>query len=312
MCAPPAGVYWELPADLQKRAEGPWDPLFSHAGARLTAPSEPRRRTAVVTGASSGIGREIALRFARDGWDVVLVARNADALARVHDACAGLGVRAWPVPADLARPDAASKLFERLSSEHVEAAALVNSAGCGHFGPFAAGDLDRVDAMIRVNIRALTELTSMVLPGMLSRRQGRILNVASTAAFHPGPLMAVYSATKAYVLSFSQALATELAGTGVTVTVFCPGPTATGFQSIAGVPAGGARLASAAAAADCGYTALLRERVLATHGVRNRAVHAVLGLLPLTMQSRLVHRARSRASHNGRAPKGEAGVGRGN
>lgn len=186
--------------------------------------------TALVTGATSGIGYELAALLAGDGHPLVLVARHQEELDRVagefrdrHD------VLVTSIAADLARPEAVAELVAEIERRAIDVEVLVNNAGFASYGPFADSDLHHELAMLRVNVVALSELTRRLLPGMVSRRRGRILNLASTAAFQPGPLMAVYYATKAYVLSFSNAIANELRGSGVTVTALCPGPTKTGF-----------------------------------------------------------------------------------
>jgi uncharacterized protein len=189
------------------------------------------KQTALITGASSGIGWDLAHLFAADGHDLILVARSE---AKLRELALQLEkkhkITARVIPADLERPEAPAELF---ASVDRPVDFLVNNAGFGLSGKFAATDLDRELAMIQVNVSALTALTKLFLKPMIERGRGRILNVASTAAFQPGPLMAVYYATKAYVLSFSEAIAEELGGTGVTVTALCPGPTATGFASAA-------------------------------------------------------------------------------
>jgi short-subunit dehydrogenase len=188
------------------------------------------KQTALITGASSGIGLDLARLFAADGHDVVLIARSEDKLREVaQELTAKHGVVAHVIAADLAKADAPQSIFDRAPAIDI----LVNNVGFGTSGKFAETDLRAELDMIQVNIAALTHLTKLFLPPMLQRGHGRFLNVASTAAFQPGPLMAVYYATKAYVLSFSEAIAEELSGTGVSVTVLCPGPTATGFQKAA-------------------------------------------------------------------------------
>jgi short-subunit dehydrogenase len=190
--------------------------------------------TALVTGASAGIGRELARSFAAEKSNLVLVARRRD---RLEDLAAELrkqhGVEVRVMAADLGRADAPQAIVDSLTREAVTPDVLVNNAGFGLLGPVAELDLDRQMEMIRVNVAALTHLTRLLLPGMIERHRGGILNVASTAGFQPGPFMAVYYATKAYVISFSEALADELAGTGVKVTCLCPGPTATEFAETA-------------------------------------------------------------------------------
>src|SRR5437016_2780642 len=185
--------------------------------------------TALVTGASSGIGLEIARILAAD-HDVVLAARSAAALAQL---AAELGGNARVVVVDLGDASGAARLAAEVP--HVDV--LVNNAGVGDFGEFASASPEKLDHMIELNVGSLTRLCRAYLPRMLQRGSGRILNVASTAAFQPGPLMAVYYASKAYVLSFSEALAEETRGTGVTVTALCPGPTASGFQAGAAMEA---------------------------------------------------------------------------
>jgi short-subunit dehydrogenase len=196
----------------------------------------PLREVALVTGASSGIGLEIARLLAADGKDLVIVARNRERLTQIagelqsqHKASVNV------LAADLSDPDAPASIARALGGIGLSVDVLVNNAGMGVYGPFLETDLARELEMIRVNLVALTELTKMFLPGMVRRGRGRILNVSSTAAFQPGPLMAVYYATKAYALSFSEALANEVRGTGVTVTALCPGPTLTDFQRRAGM-----------------------------------------------------------------------------
>ena len=193
--------------------------------------------TALITGASSGIGLELASLAAQDGHDLVLVARQRERLETVGRGLGEeYGVRVSVLAKDLAHPSAPAELGRDLGERRIEIDVLVNNAGFGVWGFFAKTSLDRELEMIQVNVAALTHLTKLVLPGMLGRGRGRILNVASTAAFQPGPIMAVYYATKAYVLSFTEALASECAGTGVTVTALCPGPTRTEFEGRAGSP----------------------------------------------------------------------------
>jgi len=242
--------------------------------------------TALVTGASSGIGLEIARILAGD-HDVVLAARSQAALRRLADE---LGSAARAVTVDLSDAGGAADLVRRVPSVDV----LVNCAGFGDFGNFATASPERLDQMLEVNVGALTHLCRAYLPGMLDRGSGRILNVASTAAFQPGPLMAVYYATKAYVLSFSEALAEETRGTGVTVTALCPGPTASGFQAGAAMEhsrlVSGKKLPAAASVAAFGVKAMRRGDVVAVPGLRNRLFAASVRFSPRPLVRRLVHR----------------------
>jgi len=228
--------------------------------------------TTLITGASGGIGYELAKLFARNRHNLVLVARRADKLAQVAAELQTHGVSVKTVALDLAVPPAPKFLFDQLQREGIAVDILVNNAGFGAFGEFAQMPEDEILGQISLNITALTELTRLFLPPMIARRSGRILNVASTAGFQPGPLMAVYYATKAYVISFSGALANELRNSSVTVTCFCPGATHTGFANRAGVEK--SRLfqfgaMSAEKVALDGYRALMEGRTLAISGAQN-------------------------------------------
>jgi short-subunit dehydrogenase len=243
------------------------------------------KQTALITGASSGIGLELARLFAADGWDVVLVARSEAKLRELADSLSrDRGISAGVIVADLAKPDAAADIVKTLTGRGQTIDALVNNAGLGVAGAFVATDGRAELEMIQVNCVALTQLTKLLLPGMVARKRGRILNVASTAAFQPGPLMAVYYATKAYVLSFSEAIADELRDTGVTVTALCPGPTETGFAAAAGV--GTTRLfnltspASSASVARIGYRAMLRGRRVVVAGLKNKLLAQSVRISP--------------------------------
>jgi len=199
---------------------------------------ENAETTVLVTGASEGIGYELAKCFARRGHPLVLVARNEDKLKRfAAEISSAHGVHVRYITQDLSAPDAAAKVRDKVAELGLAIDILINNAGVGTFGLFAEADIERDLRMMRLNMMSVTALTKLFLPDMLKRRRGGILNVASTAAFQPGPLMAVYYATKAYVLSFSEALANELKGSGVGVSVLCPGPTSSGFQESAGMNA---------------------------------------------------------------------------
>lgn len=192
-----------------------------------------RRPVALVTGASSGIGAELAREAAKDGHDVVLVARRRDAMQTLAEKLEGEGATVTVIPADLGEAGAAAALAQELAVRGIELDVLINAAGLGDSGRFDRAAPETIAAMLQVNVVALTELTRLVLPQMVARQRGKIMLVASTAAFQPGPQMAVYYASKAYVLSFGRAIGYELRRTGVTVTTLCPGPTATGFAKVA-------------------------------------------------------------------------------
>lgn len=235
------------------------------------------RGTALVTGASSGIGRELVKVLARNGHDLVITARSADALEALAGSVEGkYGVKATVIPLDLADPDAPQTLFVAVKTHNIQVDYLVNNAGFGLGGAFTDTPIEREIEMIEVNITALTHLTKLFLAPMLARRSGRIMNVASTAGFQPGPLMSVYYASKAYVISFSEALAEELKGTGITVTTFCPGATETKFASVAGLEnsrlfkAGG--LADAQDMAEYAYRAMMRGSRVSVPGFKNKLV----------------------------------------
>jgi uncharacterized protein len=196
----------------------------------MTKQTAENRKTALITGASSGIGYELAGLFASSGHDLVLVARNEQRLSRLAEELQQrIGVAVTVLVKDLAAPRAAEEIVVELQNRSLHVDILVNNAGFGEYGPFHETSLERKLQMIQVNVAELTQLTRLLLSGMLERNSGNILNIGSTASFAPGPFVAVYSATKAYVLSFSEALAEELKGTGVTVTVLCPGSTETEF-----------------------------------------------------------------------------------
>ena len=241
--------------------------------------------TALVTGASSGIGLEIARILAKD-HDLTLAARSGDKLEALAAEIGGARV----VAVDLSEVSGPRRLVAELPAVDV----LVNNAGFGDWGTFATAAETRLDEMIELNVGALTRLARAYLPGMIERRNGRIMNVASTAAFQPGPLMAVYYATKAYVLSLSEALAEETRGTGVTVTALCPGPTASGFQAGAAMEDSrlvkGRKLPTAAEVAAYAVRAMNRGDVVAVPGFVNKAMAASVRFSPRPVIRRAVHR----------------------
>ena len=241
--------------------------------------------SALVTGASSGIGLEIARILAKD-HDLTLAARSADKLEALAAEIGGARV----VAVDLSEVSGPRRLVAELPAVDV----LVNNAGFGDWGTFATAAETRLDEMIELNVGALTRLARAYLPGMIERRNGRIMNVASTAAFQPGPLMAVYYATKAYVLSLSEALAEETRGTGVTVTALCPGPTASGFQAGAAMEDSrlvkGRKLPTAAEVAAYAVRAMNRGDVVAVPGFLNKAMAASVRFSPRPVIRRAVHR----------------------
>jgi short-subunit dehydrogenase len=255
--------------------------------------TEDRRPVALITGASAGIGAALAHEFAAHGHELVLVARREQALDALAEAIAGKGAaRPMVLPADLREHDAAQVIAAALERRGLEPDVVVNNAGFGLFG--SADTLDRAEqlAMIDVNVRALTAL-SLAFIASLERRRGGILNVASIAGFMPGPGMAVYYASKAYVLSFSEALHRELKPKGVRVTALCPGPVPTEFQARAGMrddalPEFLTR--SAEEVARDGYRGLMQGRRVVVPGAVNRAVTMAVGLAPRSLLLDLIAR----------------------
>jgi uncharacterized protein len=247
---------------------------------------------ALITGASSGIGLELARIFAANRHDVVLVARSEDKLRDLARECEQNGSRAHVVAADLAKPGGAKVVRDAVAVLGIQIDVLVNNAGFGVYGRFAGTALERELESIQVNVVALTELTKRFLPAMIARGSGRILNVASTAGFLPGPLMAVYYATKAYVISFSEAIANELEGTGVTVTVLCPGPTATGFQAAANLESSRIvsllRKATSRSVAEAGYDAVMGGKVVSVPGLSNKISALAPRLFPRAVIRKVV------------------------
>jgi len=238
--------------------------------------------TALVTGASAGLGVEFAKLCAAGGYDVVLVARSA---ARLADLAADLaktyGVKARPLVADLANPAAPPEIFAQLAGTPIEV--LINNAGFGLRGTYAETDWARDAGLMQVNMVSLAHLTRLFLPEMVRRRSGRILNVASTAAFVPGPFMALYYASKAFVLSFSEALSNEVEGTGVSVTVLCPGATRTEFFAAAGIEDSAlfrGPSMSAEEVARVGYRAMMAGKSSVIAGARNRWMMRGVRLVP--------------------------------
>jgi len=255
-----------------------------------------QRQTALVTGGSGGIGFELSKHLARAGFDLVLVARKRDTLEAAAGQLEGkFGVKAHVFTADLRLPDAPQAIFDFLRNENIDIDVLVNNAGFGLGGEFADTAIQRELDMIQVNIAALTHLTKLFIPPMIKRRSGKVLNVASTAAFQPGPLMAVYYASKAYVLSFSEALAEELRNTGVTVTALCPGPTHTDFAEAAQMT--NSRLFNAFGVADpsdvakYGYDAMMQGKRLAIPGFKNKIIAQANRLAPRALSAKLARLA---------------------
>jgi hypothetical protein len=250
---------------------------------------EGRRGVALVTGASSGIGRALTRRFAADGFDLVLVARSTDVLAALAaELEAAHGITATPLTQDLAVDGAATSVLERLDKREIDVDLLVNNAGFQVYGPIQATDPAKQLALIHVNVIALVDLTMRLLPAMIERGRGRILNVASTAAFGPGPLDSVYAASKAFVLSFSRAIASDLRYTGVTVTALCPGATRTRFAERSDVEETRSFKYFAMdvePVADAGYRALMQGKTVVVPGLLNKLETFIQRFLPRPVET---------------------------
>lgn len=264
-----------------------------------SARSTDGRCLVLVTGASSGIGRELARCAAADGFDTVLVARREGALRSLaEELTAAYGGAHHVLPADLGRAGAPADLVAALERRSLAPQVLVNNAGIGSYGPFADQSLESQLVLVQLNVTTLVELTHRLLPTLVASGWGRVLNVASTAAFQPGPLMATYYASKAFVLSFSEALHDELRGTGVAVTALCPGPVNTEFQRVAGLES--SRLAPLFArrgpegVAQAGWRGCMRGRAVVIPGALNNAHVSAVRLLPRAAVRRLVRAVQER------------------
>lgn len=246
------------------------------------------RPVTLITGASAGLGVEFARQCAARGEALVLVARRRE---RLEALARRLGGDVHVLPADLSQPGAGASLIVQVEAEGLEVATLINNAGFGLAGRFEAQPPERQLEMIDLNIRALTELTRAVLPGMRARGRGGILNAASTAAFQPGPNMAVYYATKAYVLALTEALHQELKGSGIKVSALCPGPTATEFFDVAEVTGMLRRMAAdAPGVVRAGLRGLDRNRAVVIPGLGNKAAAQAHRLLPRAAMRRVMAR----------------------
>jgi short-subunit dehydrogenase len=261
--------------------------------------SKAEKRTALITGASGGIGLELARIFAREGYNLVLVARSSDKLEQIGaDLSKRHGVSVLSLPKDLSDPASPDEIHARLLDAKIEIDVLVNNAGFTVFGPFVENDFSKEQELMQVNMVTLTHLTKLFLKPMVERGWGRVMNVASTAAFQPGPLMACYYASKAYVLYFSEALHSELEGSGVTVTAFCPGPTETGFQKRGEMEdsrlVAGRRLLDSKTVARAGYRALMRGQAVLIIGPSSWLFVQTIRFLPRAVVRRFVKRAQAR------------------
>jgi uncharacterized protein len=250
------------------------------------------RKMALITGASSGIGRTLAENCARDGYDVILAARSVSKMeSQAADLKERYNINATVIAADLESSAGAAKLYKEIENRGFILSALANNAGYGTFGEFKDSTLQSELAMMQINMNTIVVLTKLFMPN-LPATKGKIINTASTAAFQPGPYMAVYYATKAFVLSFSEAIAAELEGTGVTVTALCPGPTASGFQAKADMHASALvknkNLPTAEEVAVLGYQAMQRGQRVYIPGFMNWLMVQSLRFTPRSSVTKMV------------------------
>jgi uncharacterized protein len=259
------------------------------------------RPLGLVTGASSGIGATLARELARDGHDLILAARRVGPMQALAAELKAAGANSTIIAVNLAKPGAAADLAQDIETRGLTVDVLINAAGVGANGRFDGSDPIRVGEMLQVNVVALTELTRLLLPGMVARRRGSVMLLASTAAFQPGPQMAVYCASKAFVLSFGQAIAYELKDSGITVTTLCPGATDTEFARVADV-AGAALfkgsalpVMTASEVARIGYRGLKARRRVVVTGLLNKIMAISGRLSPASMALRVSSRMLSSA-----------------
>ncbi len=246
------------------------------------------KNTALITGASNGIGLELARIHASKGGDLVLVARSKTKLDELKAALEKqFKVSVYTIGKDLSATNAAQEIYDETNKQNIRVDYLINNAGFGDFGMFTETDWDKELKMINLNITTLTLFTKLYLQDMVKRRSGKIMNVASTASFQPGPTMSVYCATKAYVLSFTEAVSNEVSDKGITVTALCPGATETGFQSAGTMDESnlykGKKLPSAKEVATYGYSSMIKGKAVAIHGMKNYILSNSIRFIPRAM-----------------------------
>ncbi|WP_435333993.1 SDR family NAD(P)-dependent oxidoreductase [Haloarchaeobius sp. TZWWS8] len=255
------------------------------------------RDTALVTGASAGIGRELARQFARHGHDLVLVARREDVLQQVaEDLESRYGVDVTTIEKDLDDESAPRELYDAVHERELDIGILVNNVGIGTYGPFADSDLDRERTQLRLNVTTLVTLTRLFLDDFQERGEGKVLNVGSVAGFQPGPFMAGYYASKAYVNSFTEALAEEFRGTTLSATVLCPGPVDTEFQARAGMEdsaVGSVYTEPVEKVAKAGYEGVMSGDAVVVPGLPMKLTTALVRILPKPVVRRVARRVNS-------------------
>ena len=250
------------------------------------------KNTALITGASNGIGLELARIHASMGGDLVLVARNKSKLDELKNELEKeFKIVVYTIGKDLSAINSAKEVYDETNKQNIQINILINNAGFGDFGLFAETDWNKESEMINLNISTLTLFTKLYLQDMVKRRSGKIMNLASTASFQPGPMMAVYFATKAYVLSFSEALSNEVSSKGVSVTALCPGPTTSGFQTAASMDNSklfnNKNLPTSKEVAIYGYNAMIKGKTVAIHGIMNTILATSLRFVPRAVVLRI-------------------------
>ena len=258
------------------------------------------KKTALITGASSGIGLELAKIHASKGGNLVLVARSTDKLENLKNEIEQqFGSQVIIIAKDLSKQEAPKEVYDQLQQESINVDYLFNNAGFGDYGFFHETDWDKEAQMIDLNVRTLTHFTKLFIKDMVNKKSGKIMNVASTASFQPGPLMSVYYATKHYVLAFSEGIANELKGTGVTVTALCPGPTASGFQNAAAMNDSklvkGVKMPSSREVAEYGYRSLEKGKVVAIHGFMNKMMAESSRFMPRSIVRSVVRKVQEKS-----------------
>jgi short-subunit dehydrogenase len=256
-------------------------------------------KTALITGASGGIGLELAKIHAKNGGSLILVARSNDKLKEIAEELkSNYKIEVEVIAKDLSKIDSAKEVYDIVKSKNIEVEYLINNAGFGDYGAFVETEWEKENNMIQLNITALTQLTKLFLPEMVARKSGKVMNVASIASFLPGPLMAIYYATKAYVLHFSEAINNELKENNISVTALCPGPTLSGFQDAANLGESkffqGNKFPSSKEVADYGYKAMIKGKAVAIHGFSNRLMVFSLRFTPRSWVVKLVRRLQGR------------------
>lgn len=253
------------------------------------------KQTALITGASSGIGMEFARIFAENGTNLVIVARSLDKLKKLGDELEKeFEIDVLVIEKDLSKKGAASEIYESVKSENIQIDYLINNAGFGDYGHFAKADQKKIEDMINLNVTTLTMLTRLFLPEILERDSGKIVNVASIVSFFPGPNMANYFATKAFVLSLTEGISEEISSSNVTITALCPGVTASGFQKVANLEESGfvkgKSLPTSREVAEFGYKSMMKGKVIAVHGFGNRLNIFSFRFLPRSVVRKIIGR----------------------